>query len=207
MSSLDPGYQEILEALYLGTLPELVPAAAVPRFRAESLRRRLHISSGLQDAFPRAAFYASALHGDACLEGVCRELIPLAQTREKRLLTRIEDAARIWATKLGDPIVRALFAYDDLILRWSPYTGRDRDRIRSAADLPETFGLGRFDHDMIAFGQHVDQLARCRAPASLVREYQPIARLQRLAVFGVTRRDGAEVVVRDVTRALEAVSE
>jgi hypothetical protein len=197
--ALDPAYEELLAGLYMGTIPARVAPPAVARFRAESMRRRLHLSSRLASAFPRASFYATATLGDDYFHGVCGELIRASSSPGERLLARVEAAALAWAARAARPLVRALFEYEALTLRGEPYTGKDRERIRAAAGLPEVFALGSFDHDMIAFARHVDLCARSHAPPGLVREHAPIQRRQRVAVH----EEGAKIVVRDVTLALE----
>lgn len=197
MTAVHADYDELLVALYQGTIPRSVPAFAVPRFRAESLRRRLHVSARIRAAYPRAGFYGQALLGETYLDGVCRELVLRSGWGGASLLATVEEAARKWASKLEDARVRALFEYDDLVLRGAPYVGPDKDRIQAAAGLPNAFALGRFDYDMVAFGQHVDLLVASHAPPSLVQEYVPIPRRQALAVFQMAEGAG-QVVVRDV---------
>lgn len=206
MNTLDPGYHEVLNALYMGTVPPHVTPPAVPRFRAESFRRRLQVSASTWEAFPRASFYATARLGDQALNGICQQLVRLSSSStslDGRLLTLIEEAARRWGAQVEEPWLQALFAYDQLVLRGAHYAGPDRERIRVLANLPEVFALATFDYDMIAFGQHIDLLVRNHAAPSLVAEYVPIRRRQRLAVLKTGTSQ--QFVVREVTNLLEAL--
>ncbi|MEM9489176.1 MAG: hypothetical protein AAGC55_08525, partial [Myxococcota bacterium] len=88
-----------------------------------------------------------------------------------------------------------LFRYDAWLHQLTEHTNETGSEGAAPETIDETLRTREFSHDILGFGQLLDQLRAQYAPVEITRRYAPEQRSQVLAAH----RDGGQLRVREVT--------